>query len=475
ERVFCTENDTLYLTEDNIEQWAMDTSKKRKILFIDEANLSPRQWSEFEGLYQTPPHILVNGNLHLLAPNHQVIFAGNPVNYGDERRLAPFFERHGNAVLFEPLPPALIAEQILTPVFQNTGIDPRPIIDRILDVYGFICACSTTDILISPRELQMMALLTVTRAQKYPEQDINAIAEHFTYQLAINLLPIEKRGEFDERFKPKTPITIALPETTDQAFHVTPSRQAVSQQLNDLLALRNWRREEKTLSPQQKTGGLGGIIIEGEPGIGKSQLVIAALIASKYEQEHDLTTPSRKENPFYIMPVSMPLSEKENLLIKAFNEGAIVMIDEINSSPMMERLLNDLLMGKNPKRKPDDVVKPGFMIIGTQNPVTMAGRRAASTALLRRVISTTLPEYEPAEIGHILKNKGVPAPVADDMMTAYEKKRAHAIKNLLSPVPNFRHLMTLVDYYLESRRPGLALEQSASFGEEEKRLPSLGR
>jgi hypothetical protein len=359
----------------------------------------------------------------------------------------------------------LIAEQILTPVFQNTGIEPGPIIDRILAVYSFICDCSTTDILISPRELQMMALLTITRAQKYPEQDINAIAEHFTYQLAINLLPIEKRREFDARFKPKT-IFEPPKAPPEDGFFVTPSRQEVSQQLNDLLALRHWRRQETaTLSFQQKTGGLGGIIIEGEPGIGKSQLVIATLRAWGYEEEHDLTTTSSKENPFYIMPVSMPLSEKEHLLIKAFNEGAIVMIDEINSSPMMERLLNDLLMGKNPKGKPDDVVKPGFMIIGTQNPVTMAGRRAASNALLRRVVSTTLPEYESDEIRHILKNKGVPANVADDMITAYESKQAHAIKHMLSPVPNFRHLMTLVDQYLDSRKHSEASTLS-SFVEE---------
>ena len=168
--------------------------------------------------------------------------------------------------------------------------------------------------------------------------------------------------------------------------------------MDDLLGLREWRLGQAELNTAQKGGGLGGLIIEGAPGIGKSELVIAGLIARGYQEEHDFTQLTAKENPFYRMPVSMALSEKEALLIKAFHEGAVVMIDEINSSPMMERLLNDLLMGKNPKGQVGDTVKPGFMIIATQNPVTMAGRRAASTAILRRCISYDLPEFKPDEI-----------------------------------------------------------------------------
>ena len=446
EREFCTQADKLYRTEDAIEDWAKDTSDARKILFIDEANLSPRQWSEFEGLFQTPAHILVNGVIYLLTSQHKVIFAGNPLSYGDERRLAPFFERHGHALLFTPLPPAFIAEKVLQPLFADTGIEAQAVIKMILAAYQFIGDCSTTELLISPRELEMMALLTINKAKQCRLLAINDIAAHYIYQLGINLLPEAEQRQFERRFKPTS--AIEAHQTSMDDFLVTPSRQVVSQLLDDLLSLHQAR---PTLSGSQQTAGLGGIIIEGAPGIGKSELVINTLRAWGYEEEHAFTAPTKKEKPFYNMPVSMPLAEKEQLLIKAFNEGAIVMIDEINSSPMMERLLNDLLMGKNPKAKLGDEVKPGFMLIGTQNPVTMAGRRNTSTALQRRLINVTLPEYTADELKPILCAKGVPQHEAVAMIDAYTTQRVYAKQHQLSPVPNFRHLMGLVALEQELR------------------------
>jgi len=153
---------------------------------------------------------------------------------------------------------------------------------------------------------------------------------------------------------------------------VTPSRQLITDQLNDLLYLRQYR-QNGAINDAQNFGGIGGIILEGEPGIGKSELVINTLIAHQFK-EGALNKVSTEGNIFYRVLVSMQLDDKKALLLKAFNEGAVVIIDEINSSPMMERWLNDLLMGKNPltKQRPKC---PGFLIIGTQNPVTMAGRR----------------------------------------------------------------------------------------------------
>lgn len=446
EKEYCQRN-ALYLTEARIDDWARDNTSGRKILFIDEANLSSRKWSEFEGLFNTPPSILINGVLHILSNQHKVIFAGNPVSYGDERQLAPFFQRHGNAVLFTPLPPAVIYERILKPVCADISFQSDVVYSHILAVYAFICGCSTTDILISPRELQMMALLTRTRAERHPEENIEDIVRHFSYELAKELIPKASRTVFDELFKPMRPSS-AIKRSTN-TFLVTPSRQALIEQLDDLLALRQWRRNAMSeLNDAQKGGGLGGILIEGEPGIGKSELVIASLISNGYQEIHDYHQPVTIDKPFYRMPISMSVGEKEVLLIKAFNEGAVVIIDEMNSSPMMERLLNDLLMGKNPHNSQHIHRMPGFMIIGTQNPITMGGRRAASTALQRRVITTVLPEYTAGEMQHILVKKGVDEYDAHSMVTAYVKQRTYATINHLTPIPNFRNLMELAERYL---------------------------
>jgi hypothetical protein len=293
----------------------------------------------------------------------------------------------------------------------------------------------------------MMALLAMRHQALNPAKLMQEIIDRFSYDLAKNLVPPSSRTSFEKQFKPSVTHAQANRERQRSPFMITPSRDEITDTLGNMLELREWRSANiNGLNKEQRSGGLGGIIIEGEPGIGKSELVVNTLVMRGYEEVHDLNKAIKKPNFFYRMPVSMPTSEKENLLIKAFNEGAVVVVDEINSSPMMERLLNDLLMGNNPKAKDGETApKPGFMLIGTQNPCSMAGRRVASTALSRRLISVALPEYPPDEIMSILLSKGIPAETAGKMLKAYEERRTFATINQCSPIPGFRDLMNLAD------------------------------
>lgn len=233
-------------------------------------------------------------------------------------------------------------------------------------------------------------------------------------------------------------------------FLITTSRQPIYKQLVKRLDLRKWRQQTAELNDAQNYGGLGGFIIEGNPGIGKSELVIAVLIAQGYQQEHDLRMPTTKTNPFYMMPVSMVLEEKKALLLKAFNEGAVVVIDEINSSPMMEQWLNALLMGKTiNSQRPQH---PGFMVIGTQNPITMAGRRAVGTALEHRSIMVELAEYNQDEIQIILLAKGFSEQEASDLAQAYEAVLNAGKKKHLGHLLCFRDLLNFADDVLEGKK-----------------------
>ncbi|KTC76917.1 AAA family ATPase [Legionella brunensis] len=441
---------TLYQGESRLLDWATDTTDARKILFIDEANIGGRQWSEFEGLFNKPPGLLIDGKYYPLTNKHKVVFAGNPLNYGGERQLAPIFERHGNALLFEPMPQEFIYEAILKPIFTKTELEPEAlkIALPLLQVYRFICESSLTEVRISARELQMMALLVLSYSRQNPKADFSGVAAHYAYQLGKNLVAEEHLAAFNKQFAPQNPLPIPdSPSKTPSIksdFLLTDSRQAVRQQLDDLLTLRQVRREAMS-NPAQQYGGLGGIVLEGEPGIGKSEIVMSTLIEHGYQEifPHSSIIP---EKAFYRMPVSMQAEDKKNLLLKAFDEGAIVVIDEINSSPMMERLLNDLLMGKTPEGKRP--VKPGFLVIGTQNPVTMAGRQAPGNALARRLTKALLPTYSPQEMQAILVNKGVDYTAAIEMVAAYGKNVTLAMENNYTPAPTFRDLLRLAKRYI---------------------------
>ncbi|KTD52730.1 hypothetical protein [Legionella quateirensis] len=426
---------------DKIKAWALDTSPGRKYLFLDEATLSCGNWSVFEGLFNNPPSIFYDGQYYPLSAEHKVIFAGNPVSYGDERRLATLFERHGNAVEFELLPTAVLYEKILKPAFVQQCLDDDvPQLSSVfLDVYRFMVSCSTTDVLITPRELEMMALLTNSYCQKNPSVDRLDVAAHYAFKIAINLVPKSKKALFIERFKPQYPLPTTVSDDHTE-FLLTQSRMDSQQLLDDLLDLREWR-QTFAVNDTQRYGGLGGLTFEGEPGIGKSEQIKQTLLARGFKPMSINSVPKPGDKPMYLIPVSMSYTDKEALLLKAFHEGAVVVIDEINSSPMMEKLLNSLLMGKTPQGNKPNI--PGFLIIGTQNPVTLSGRRAPSNALSRRIITEQLPLYSKSEMLDILMKEGVQEIIARDMIAAFINNRQRAEKEHLSPGPTFRDLLHL--------------------------------
>lgn len=471
----------LYKGENSMERWALDKSDCPKVLFIDEANLSSRKWSELEGLfYNKPPTLLINGELRTLSSQHKIIFAGNPVNYGDERNLAPFFIRHGRTVIFDPLPLSVIYQQILLPVFEATPLSNQApsLSEPIFEFYAFLCAQSTTDILISPRELQMIALLTLSYCKQKPTVCPIQAAKYYAYALTKSLVPAAKLDLFNQQFgqvpPPIEPLPLPLTAINEQ-FQVTPSRLPILTHLHEVLLLRELRQDLQA-NEAQHFGGLGGVLLEGDSSVGKSAMVLALLRAHGFEEVHDLNKPAHQIKPFYRMDVGLPVSEKEKILVKAFYEGAVVIIDEINSSPMMERLLNDLLMGKLPEQYkiPNKKVKPGFMIIGTQNPVSMAGRRPTSTALSRRLWQMEVPNYPAEELMEIILGKERYSQAAmrkfQQIIDAFLLKSTDAKENGYSPSPTLREVFQKADL-IKLQYP--ALKDTLSSSENKSRFANL--
>ena len=439
-------NITPYLGEELIEAWAQDKSKKLKLLFIDEANIGQRQWSEFAGLFQDPPSITTrDGKHYYLDKDHVVIFAGNPLSYGSERQLAPLFKQHGNAMVFEPMTGEFIYEMILKPLFEDTDLrdKAKEISLIVLELYRHLVNLSTNEVLISSRELQLIVLLTLSAYQRGVHTDPARIAAHYVYQIGSTMVPHEHKNDFDAAFKPKEPL---YPKLTSpfklkrSNYLITPSRQDLYQLTQDLLHLRNYK-QGKGRNEVQKFGGIGGLIIEGEPGVGKSELVKAVMMEHGFEE----ATPSHEpahEDQFIQIPISMRNEQKKKLLLKGLAKAAALILDEINSAPILERWLNDLLMNKHPitKKYPE---KPGAILFGTQNPPTMGGRQKPSNAVKRRILHYVAQPYSPEEMVAILVNEGLNRISAERMVRVYIHLIHYARQNYLSPVPTFRDVLRL--------------------------------
>jgi hypothetical protein len=261
----------------------------------------------------------------------------------------------------------------------------------------------------------MMALLTVSYCSRYPKAQPLDVVRYYAYHLSHSLVLPEDLSVFNARWKEPPP----LPQTQEKSlnhFHMNTTNTTALMRLNEVLELRALRQKQ---SNHSLDGGLGGIILEGEPGIGKSDLVVQCLAAHQLHKA-SLENKHNQENSFYHIPVSMALAQKKALLLRAFHEGAVVVIDEINCAPLMEDLLNDLLIGKTPEGDPPQ--KPGFMLIGTQNPSHMSGRRRMPPALLRRLHTVVMPPYSPEEMRSILILRGLPQPKAAAMVDEYLKR-----------------------------------------------------
>lgn len=444
----CSSEYTIHIGEnlENFKKWAQSPGESPQVLFIDEANLSTHQWSEFEGLFQENPGVVIDGEYHPLSKNHKVIFAGNPLNYGDDRQIAPLFARHGNAVIFEPLSPAFIYEKVIKDIFKDTDIDVPRIGNILLDYYQYVTECSQQEVLITPRQVQMIAILVKNFAAQH-HQHTEQMAHYYAQQIALPLVPENKRHAFRARFpeveRIETEALSASSSTTDLStassqFCQTPSRLPVQHQIKDFLGL-------------QKAGinqGLNRLVLEGEAGVGKTEMMIDALVTEGY-QKGNIQRPGNA-NTFYHIPASMNQKQKKDILLKAFDEGAIVLIDEINSIATMEKLLNSILDNKHPDTL-ERAKNPGFRLIGTQNPAYYAGRNIDSPALASRTINIQIPPYPTHEMIDILQAKGLPEEQAKPLVSAFEYMRTQAILNRERQIPSFRDLIKKAEHLIKAQ------------------------
>ena len=366
----CTVKNGMILYRGELLRWLEDTVDDgfQKVLFMED---KPTKFTQFGGLFSKNPTILVGNKLHYLTNRHKVIFVDD---LEEDCNVS-----QGRTIFFEMPPPVVIYEKMLKPILESSCLSESEQREASLSILG----CYK-----SPREAQLMALLIAEQGLSFEEQ----------------------------------PFKTAVISTK---FVITPSRQKLMTDLDDLLMLRATKGQ----------GGVRGIIIEGNPGIGKSEMVLLALKQRKLEANKH----------FYPIAASMPLKEKQELLLKAWNEGAVVVMDELNAGSMPVDLLKKLLKGRYQGRPPQH---SGFLLFATQNPEHIAsGRQKIPDVLKKLCMNIELSEYLQEECQHILK---IRCPEKSDLeqraiSEAYVQQRTYAQKNHLIGVPTFRDFINIVE------------------------------
>ena len=436
-------------------QWATaDTRSVQAILFIDEANLLGRQLTEFKPF--DPPSIRIRGQNYPLHSGHKVIFAGNPDDYGDERQIIDLFGPSDMYEIFYPLPMCVIYEQIIKPMLMNFVSEGEilTVSSTIAPLYEWLIKKSKKDVLISPRQVQEIIrhilLKRIDGILITPE-----IAKTAVYDVIAPRLPKSLLNEGRERhesliFSSVIESIELISYAPSKWFLATSSRIKSLQALNDFLAIRLLSRSPSAPAALAY-GGLNRFVIEGEPGVGKSEMALAVLFQQNFqeikkedinERTAQMLLISTDENYFFRISAADTFDTINAILTLAFKTGSVVLVDEINSLPAMEQLLNSYLDGKDLGLHEYSVIRPGFRLIGTQNPATREGRGLVSYALNNRTHTEILAPYSSVEMVQILQaSYALPAEKIEELVAIFDqlvqeqrsnKKEGLVFRDLLS-------------------------------------------
>lgn len=141
-----------------------------------------------------------------------------------------------------------------------------------------------------------------------------------------------------------------------------------------------------------------GVLLEGDSGAGKSTLL--KLLLEKKGFSKDSLEPTKR---YY--EVSAGDKEIYKTLTTAFNEGSIVILDELNLDQHLEDLLNQFLSGVD--LLGNKAEREGFMVFASQNPSSFEGRKSLSLALVNRLHALQMDSFTEVElrkIAHSVEN-----------------------------------------------------------------------
>lgn len=314
---------------------------------------------------------------------------------------------------------ALFDEIPIPPIALEVKETPPPTLDikalsrsTFLKSLQFLTNISPGKSLMSPRELTAMALYTVSYCRRNPTADPKIVARYYAYTIAKPLVPSEHRAAFEALWGevsklPRPPV--GYPKDRKKSVLITTSNRAAWDAINDALDLRELRLAHPELAALHEPG-LENVILEGEAGLGKSELILQALEMRGYikrDVHSEIEIPEetlRAKKYFYVISANMPVDKIKELEIRAFHEGVPIVTDEMNTGPALEPLRNELSMGTYLGKPAKEA---GFLRAGSRNPPTQKGRQRPSNASQRRTREVGMPHYQKPETLNVLRHKGL--------------------------------------------------------------------
>ncbi len=348
----------VYHELDHIEEWLQAAGNKTHLLFLDEANIRDMELTFLEPLANaSQKSILYKGKIYELTDKHRVIFASNPISYGGGRKVQKLFKRNSiPKISLQALPNYVVYERMLKPLGPS----------------------------------------------KMPEPEFRAICESLIkeHHDSKNFKSARDLPEELELLLAKKVLSHQAPAESATDFILTPSLRPIQKDLEAAIYVRKNRRQRKNTSAP----GKNIFLLEGPPGVGKSELVRFQLKHSGYQE---FSSKERsEEKPCYVrLKASLPEDELKEHMRDVFNKGHVAWIDEYNSLPEeITQWCNAFASGLDPDTK-QRAETGGFMIIGTCNGIHLEGRRTIDKSQRGRATTRSIKKPNQEDIAEIIKHK----------------------------------------------------------------------
>ena len=475
-----------------------DNSGKVKVLYLDEANIGGCNYSFFNGLFVNND-IIVDGVAYKLTKQHKVVFAANPDNYSKTRKTPDIVMQHGGVIKFKEIPLEAIYNDVMKSIFQPFVDDADEIFwsnvaNIILKIYQKTNAISKAKSILTPRSLQAACQSLRSLADESilnrkdtesPNEDIGTAyfgRKDIHDILRMNMqfsIPKEHRADFlsilDKEFNTDSEINVptqTIEKLAARGFYVTDSNKDLLIAVDNVLKLRDWKvnaGHEQALTsvknkPVRRYGGTCGLVVESQPGCGKSATVRLMMEMRNFRELNledfdtrraDQLTREQRARGFIVMPNQATLSQKEEILHWAFDNGITIVWDEFNSigNAPLEKSLNAYFCGKDIHGIP--AKNAGFCVIATQNNAkNFTGRFELSDATLSRVMGTSISEHNDEELARITKsiNPKMSDSEIEIRIEQYRNAQRHAEINGLT-MPNFRVYLSELGAQISKAEP----------------------
>ncbi len=375
----------VYSGLDAIADWAegeVDGEVQQRVLFLDEANITDKHYTMLSPLLERntvlerntgQPTVLFHRGKWLTIPaSCKVVFAMNPPVDKQGRKYAggrvePKFlnENDFPTIELEALPESYIYQRVLK--------------EKLFDPF--------------------YASLTKEQKVDVTEQIFEEKAVEYFQQHRTTGKEIEPRAAQREmlRFLAEKAFGRTYPKKAasikDGAFISTTVTDEVQRSLQEVLFL-SLKQFEGSL-PQDAIG-TPGMLLDGPPGMGKSEMVRAVIGHSGLKQAFTATELEMATSQRYIkVSAGLSLAQKTEIITAAYKYGHVIWIDELNSclDDGLEKVLNAVMTGENPKTGAKDAVRGGMRIIATTNPGFHKGRTSVGTALKSRFNVREMPLF----------------------------------------------------------------------------------